>query len=1210
MDAMNNKFGDWVHAALSGFTYATDSNRHWIRLYIVIAFIEQLISFWIQHASFALNLSNPSAIEARAIEQLAYSFFSLVFVTIVMEEGLALHAINPQRWFPRFIVLISLTVALLLATIAIINDPQILGALSAGLIALILSTSIILLLLVTSSATFQRDFVGLWMFRAEYRTLELASAALLFVLGSQQILIWPTISDSIPVRDTYAMLERITSSADQTIHYAPACYEIINLLRQGQTPYEKICSLLPSDAFIYETLERALSIAVLWVTVTGLFFIFGKPLQQVGRRSILWLSDFDTYRSFINNFMDYLAGRKSPIWPKNPAPDVRDAIEQSKSAADLDNFIFYSSLGATSLAFAMWVPQATLAIQHIPTGPFYALIVPWPFFILVFFIAGGIDIWVRAIEVHQWKGSAYTLGLWFGTFALYWMTTLVFVFAISHFLSYLTDLPQFIDPSLVSTLFILSYRVAFGSITILVAISRVRLLASENNQINSMRTGIAYLGLVTIISLPLHLIGLRSSLMPFLALGISIAAAFILLRFASQPSLHPARKIINAHLLASPSIAIAPLILSERIQNIVTSENGFAKLSVRNVGLSPDLLELRVSLAGSEDEVASRATGQSHADKEEQYDFVLTDIQTAIRIISACKRHPLPNDATFKIMSVVATIPSSHLSLREVGDTSLGNMILDSGFLGYTPPYGPVPDSDDPGQMGLNRPASYATVAFYAAFHLGDVGEVKLTEPFVSWLIRNTHKGKTVQPITSRKQTYVLLARYDEKQYPTVPYNWRRALVEMIVDGREVARDNQTSPNLHELERLRSFIRDLSRPNLDLELEDIHAALQKASFEPSFPSDALTEHALAVRELIQNRFLPLARRYEFLNRIAQREDSGKVLLEALISANVPLLYEEDDQDGRFFSFSYSAPQHPIPQSVSGYLHEVALVTLRDIPGELERLLAALRMQHPAPKVAILGQSTLGETQLIHLVNRESLPKATSAATLGVPIKARSKHSNWIDGLRVDGYNVFQIQALAVLVRNRPDGLVDVLHAISRASKQHSVTPEQIFQLPINNELSAAILIFHPKDIVIGFDALTSDASTVQPDSQEQSVYETASQIQISNLLNAKPYSRFIDFQVRLIQGRQVKFHSVLPTWNPVWGSVGNWVAEVRFTKLRLIIPYALSIQILSFGVLRKIPVIGHRLARSLPGAAGLNAYTIRTNWAVTFQKEDVLNTKT
>jgi len=1042
------------------------------------------------------------------------------------------------------------------------------ASLFSAALASLLSTVLILFILVFPAFALHPDFAHLKLFRRTTRALQTISGILLFVMGAQLLLVWPLpVAGPIPLR----------------------AQDLLNHLASPQVSYPVLPDVsLDAIALVVIGIVLTVATVVLYDHLAHRLGGGGTSASYSEGLAMMW-----------GNVWYRLTGEGDPAWPRRPAV-ASGAQSRPEGRALVDELLFSSGLAAITLTFGLWAPQAgrsSLALM-----------------VLVLFQAGGIDTWLSAIDAAGAWGSAYTFGLWLGSLSLYWPTTLLVVLVISDVVTLSSTLS--LDPQTVlafQNTFAVWYRGALGAIMVLLAFAQSRRLASSPRLARTMHYGLATVASLVLLSFFLNaLVPPQRSVspLPFIVIAFIIVVVLILL---FRPRADPTTAALRPHgaqLVASSSIALAPLLLSERIDPIYDSEQGYTELTVKNVGVSPQPLRLRIITVGSEDEVAFEALSKPHARVRGNLDFVITDLRTAIKIIASCLRAGGPSHCQYRIISVVATVPWDAVSLQySPGVHSDKGFILDAGFLRAAIGCKTTQDDDHPCTQTPYRcrPASLDTVAFYAMNHQGDVSDVYLTEPYLSWLDRQTAKQRAIQVKSTRMVTYVLLARHRSQAPPAVSLNWRRTLCEAIAEGQVLAQQTRGILDHTKLHKLHRFWQTATASRVEILLEDIYLALCRSRFQLTLCGGDSKEYGLAIQDLQKNELLspPDCSPNRWLH---QHPDPGVGMRRALESTDPRVTDSDTYEKEHFFSkfcTSYDAKDDldPVSPALKPYLHSVATVAIKDQEGELAKLLDAL---HPVAAnkgmdLAFLASANIGDFVVVFLLDRAALPDlaAVQAAGVGTPLPT-SASGEWIQTLRDEmHFTANQMLAFMVPIPHRPGGLLEVVRSVSPPDQDDGVNLEHVFSFPLSQEWALALLVSKPQAYSKLYRRLIGQPA--QRDSILQPINARSDEVTLSRCFPVRQHLQQATFRMALMPGTNVTFKcDGLSTWTPTRGSIRSWEAEVGFDEVRLKIPTSLVWQIRLLGWLHRVIGLWEPaqlfLQARIPGLAGHAAYANKDRW--------------
>jgi len=1174
----------WLNSLLSGLARSINCYLPWFRGYVILAAVVSLAHSYTRQWRFTSD-------SWRAV---TIAIVALLLAYPVLDKGRAWHRSNPKRLFPRFILVGAACGSLVMLTLSVLPWGDLVqGALNTAGMAWGVAAVLMVAVVVFPGQAFRPEFAELGMFRRLTTLLEIASGLLLFIVAAQQILLWPQQTSS----------PKPMSPADFAYWIAPPHVPF--------EPFSEIGLELAATALAISVICLATLVLYLHVAQRG----WGRGVASALNRALKLLRRNLAYR---------ITGNGLGVWPQTPRTAARQQTQSYDEGQAVEKFMFWTSFAAISFAFGLWALKALPVDKHMANWtPVITM--------LVLFLAGGIHVWIGAIEVTGYKGSLCTLGLWVGSLLLYWPTTLVVVVL---FVDIIDALQGSLPATLASAqnLFGLWYRSALGAVTLLVAVSQSQRFSREGGLPRVLRIGMATIALLVLCSYGVYVLGRIPDFAPFLpwlirvgVLSGGIALFYLPRRFAPRSDVSP----FGAQLVASSSIALAPLLFSERIVSISWSDQSYADLTVKNVGISPSPLQLRVFVAGSEDEVFFEATSSGHVQFRGKFDFVLTDLRTAIQIMAAYKDKNGKGKSGYKLLTTVATVPWQRIEVTQPNQKHPSSFILDTGHLRYAPPYEEVKDKEHPCFHAPDqcRHASAPVVAHYAANHAGDVGEVFLGEPYATWLHRQRGLGATdTANVKSRRSAiYVLLARYELGARPAVPYNWRRTICEMIAEGQAAGLDNISVINHAQLHIVHRFLEHAITPKLSLQLEDIHLALCRGDFTPGIPGDKKVAHGLIIEELVRGGFLSPEKGERFTKKLkAPEADRAQMLWDALRETDPPALYDgiTEDTDEHFFEYFAKPQAGEQPggevQEVHSYLHTITVVPLTDQPGELEKLLKQLKRQEggrPTANLVLLASANLGDSALVYLLNKHGLPGVAEMESVpeGIPLLAPTRADSWIAALEQGKYHPVKIKAFIVPIRHKPGGLLAAIQTLAPTQSQSGINIEEVFAFPITDHSALAVIIVRRHDWQKTLSCLRSGKCQPPIPSCTQFVEKHADGVELCEKLTLKRHRQHVIFKTVITPGDNVKFWCQgLPTWTPTWGAIDDWIAEVRFERVLLKIPTALVWQATAVAWIGRIPYFGHGLRNWLhayvTGGAGLTAYRAEDRWWINIRPSKATET--
>ena len=353
--------------------------------------------------------------------------------------------------------------------------------------------------------------------------------------------------------------------------------------------------------FLNDVVLNGLAILlILFILLLATWGLYLSLAHRLWQRSV---ADTFTgaYELLKKNFLHRLTGEGYAIWPKSPTQGMEGKATNPKHDNLLERLYFSSSPPAVTLAFGLWTLRMTS-----PTSDNFLIMI-----VLVFFFAGGV--WLRAIEVTGIKGPSFTFGLWLGTLLLYWPTTLLVMVGIRSITLISHALAQTSDLAALQNTFVLWYRAAVGSLTLLIALSRSKYVLDEPSSPRSLRYGLAAIALFVLVSFIVNcasqMVGTDWAGLGGLGIIIVIGTILFLLpqRRKSGSTVDP----LGAQLIVSSSLAVAPLLFNQRIDSVQWTGD-HADLVVKDVGISPKPYHLRAYVVGSEEEVGFEVMNKAH----------------------------------------------------------------------------------------------------------------------------------------------------------------------------------------------------------------------------------------------------------------------------------------------------------------------------------------------------------------------------------------------------------------------------------------------------------------------------------------------------------------------------------------------------------------------------------------------------------------------
>lgn len=267
------------------------------------------------------------------------------------------------------------------------------------------ATALLLLMLVLPGIAFHPDFANLRMFRRYTRWLQWPTNLIFFIVAADQLLFWP-----IPI----PMNRPLDSESFRAWLVAP-----------------QIRGAPLSEPFLNFT-AAILMATILVLSTVGLYTDLAHHVRH--RRPTEALRS--AFQLMSTNLRYRLSRRGKKVWPVARSNWVPSRISGEMDSGALEEFTYSVSFAAVSLAFAMWLPRLALTppLRQPLSEPGFVPALTyfmagfgqsrWPaFIILVLFLTGGVDTWLRGIDVAGTRGIAYTLGVWIGSVSLYLLST-------------------------------------------------------------------------------------------------------------------------------------------------------------------------------------------------------------------------------------------------------------------------------------------------------------------------------------------------------------------------------------------------------------------------------------------------------------------------------------------------------------------------------------------------------------------------------------------------------------------------------------------------------------------------------------------------------------------------------------------------------------------------------------------------------------------
>jgi hypothetical protein len=1047
------------------------------------------------------------------------------------------------------------------------------------------------------ATSFHPDFARLSMFRRMNRWLETLSGLFLFVVAGQQLLLWPQ-----------------PTEAGQASNFIDRLIEPELVIKPIPDVY------LAGAGILFTVVALMLAVMALYLDFAHRQWARGTMGTMRGALALLW-----------GNLVHRITGTGPKIWPGHWVTDVTEREDRPAEKAVVQEFIFSTTLAAVSFAFGMWALRVALP------GPTLVQRSAWTdtrflgFIVLVFLLAGATDIWVLAIEVSGLRGPSHAFGMWCGAAPLYVLTTFSIVLLVNGIIDAATLALPTTHLQASEDSFVLLYRAAIGAVTLLIAMGQVRPLASQTRFSDTLRYGLAVISLITVLGFATALAASRFNLTSLAAgRAATTGAALLLVSVAlvvfglprqrrSELDVHP----LGAQLIVSPTVAVAPLLFNSRIEDSRWSEAGYVDLILDHTGIEPESPTLRVWVAGSEDEVAFEATNRHHETLRGEFDFVITDLRTAIRIMGAYKEQGTRSKATnYQIISVVATVPwrSLQTQWRDGGRRPNGpgtasdaeRLILDAGYLRYHPPYKPCEDPGSPLTLvpHLCRPADQATVAWYGA-NSSDVMQVFLTEPYASWLVRKTEvdEGPELTSGEDWDHTYVLLARQFTASTwlgrPAVPYNWRRTLCEMIDEGQRNASADKGIVNHRRLHRLHDFIQTATRGRIEMSLEDLHEGLCRSHFDPRFRDSQHDDYALVLCELYRNRLLTSIEVHQKLeHQLCEGNGRGETM-RRLLAETEPCATDDHHRDGGLLerycpiADAKNRRQHCAPR-VEDYLHTLTVVSMPDSIGQLSSVLRSTGTYGAdLADLCLVATANLGDSAIAYMIDKNALPplEKLTDETLDMPFPSAAA-AHGCSGQQHERGALVEMQAFALPIRHSSGQLAKIVDRLKKDTGHEGVNIEQVFAFPLRDDLAIALIVTSPADWERAF-CLLAQKPEVAAGQLSPVCALPACHVGMQRGLPTKRHNQQVQWKVSIKPGSRISFECPdLATWTPTWGTITGWHAEIRFDEVRLMVPTGLLWEIWFFGKVGKLmtPWAMQKLKKVVPGIAGFEAYREEERW--------------
>jgi hypothetical protein len=1158
------KSRDWMSRAFLGLVHSLELNLSWLLGYGFLA-----------GAALVLH--------ARFFGPILWQHVVLVLLSWLWMLGLIwgwhIDRENRRRVISKVIMvgavlLLCLTILLLSLEVTQFQSELFTASVQVGMVAWLVASLIILGVVFFAGTAFNPDFASLKAFAFDLFRLEIVSNVFLFLVAAQNLLFWP---------------EFFRTSLQQEVGSLTDVFVMLNAPAPGQIPLDTFLGVIGGLVALW-VLSR-----VIFVLYTMLAYRFLHHDSITGRQ--------DTFSLFLNNLGWRILGKGKALWP-TPLHDSNNVREVGAQPL-LQDFNLISSFAAISLIFGLWAPLAiTDGSSGAGSSRFLALVV------LIFYLAGGIDVWLSTVEVVSTYGTGYTVGHWLGSLPLYFLTTLLPVLAV-------TDLFQLgLERGSSGLLagFALFYRSSVAVLTLF--LSTWRSTTGGRMRSRNIRIGLVAVSAIVLSSLTAqaarYLLGLESWAwgIQWIALPVLALIFIVLPRLWPYPPMH--RR--GAQLVASSSLALAPLLFSTRVRQPNWSPQGFVDMVVENAGISPEPLQLRSFIVGSEDEVAFEVLDRLRSQQRGPIDFVITDLQTAIAIMGtyeAEKRRTSfitqfwawfsqrvrGQDTTpthsYRIISTIGAVTWRNVEIAAPRDSqgSERRFVLDTGFLRYAPAFLPTRPSDHPSNLNRNptqycRLASSSVVADYALHRSQQVEAAFLPEPHFSWLARKMRDGFHVK--SSVQVIYVLMERYQEKGPPLVGFNWRRTMFEVVREGQELAQNGQIIVDHERLQQLHDFLQRATDQRLDLSLADLHVGLCRSYFGVDLPRGEYL-YPLIRADIKKNELIPP----EELRSLTSRRRIIRALARKGLADAYFVDRQRDSRPGR---------------EAKPYLVDLAMITLADYPGQLAALLR--RAKAAGIDLALLASVNLGESVLVYMLNRRFIPsqldQGVGPLTVSRTPAAIQKWDKWLSGLRRSHVDVNEIQAAMFAIPHRAGGLLKIVKPL-RGKKNGPVNIEQAFAFPRGKSVAVALLLVRPGDwsqLLLRYGVRIPETGPSKLRMRKGQVF-LASNVQIDDSkLEHEKHRQFVAFvfdaEVPLNRGLQFSCDG-LSNWTFTRGAIEQWDAEIDFEQIRLLVPTEMNWRLRGskWAIVRwfaDLPGIGSYLKREVAGMAGSEAYHDEKRW--------------
>lgn len=1231
---VRSRIGTWTTNILTGLADHTLATFEWILLYGFIVSGYLAVVLVLEHR----------------LEGILLFYFGTAWTIEILGYALVwrINAHLPTRTTGQVIAL-AVVVASAAACTALISESGLVDAnllastLVGGIGAWLIATIFVGLVLVVAGTALNSDLASMRMFAGRRFLFDLFFTLFLFTVTFATLSIWPV----------EATLHGVTSEGSNAVSpTAPAVGRLILLIANPTTPLGSsgeggLACFGAVGAILIFFLA---TFSVYWAIASKLDAGIFAPLQLMGNL-------------IADNFAYRFGGKARPLWPHKQGFQYND----QKNYDQLRHFSLTANFSAITLAFGLWAPLvfrvelAKLASTELDHQINWLAVV-----VLVLYLAGGVDIWYQTVDISGNAGTTYAFGYWLGTGFTYFATLLLPIVIVSTAPVVQNWLIAGIDPTTqVTTVvfqtmesgLILTYRALLAVATLFVALLQMR-GAAPLLPISRIRDALALVALLALLGFVLapssfpvatdaHFFHLAQ---PWSGLVLAVLAGLGLTLLTKLPRIRGLRKH-HARLVASSSLAIVPLLLSERVL-LIERDGESLCLVVKNPADGAPPIRLSLELVGSEDEAAFETNRWFRALWRGRVDFLITDIQTAIGVQESHKRrvgHWLAQkdeQCEFEMFCVVGTIPWYQFDavgrLHNSKQEEL-QLRLDTGSIRYNPPKRPTDGRRFPRGVTKNtRWSSADIVALYATKNNGDVADVSLPEPYFSWAARtiNNKPGQSVQNEKSLLTPYVLLSR-NKQERARLSQNIVRLVYEMILEG-QIALERGAGVLDHaRLQPMFDTLRGQIDPRLDISLADVKLGILRSKYIPELLPNSQPIYEWILKDLIDYGFFKSTparqtmqtglRETESQQGAASTPARGQEsspeatdfdVLEALEHAN-PRIVDKEYFTGATRLMKYKratstivGDDHITPQKYEDVVEDMRALQfdLRAIPvpnhsGELRQLVAKKPTLLPA-SLPLLASSSLGDSVLVYVIN----PGVGGTVTLPSGLTLLKNNGEPEQRYRISALEGSEpgsaflgpsIPALIAEIDDEGEGLSGLLQKIN-------VNIELAFTVRRPGNKSLLVFVVDEPNLVriwLAHNSLDSNEIQYLPKSPFTA---NEGDVDSSFLWDAKP--QIVDFSLpntHDFYDLDWKYRFTCGTggtWTMMRGDSGQWDVNLGFDTLELLIPRELWWRGAFYDLFSRLggkPIVrwlkGLRLLSA--GTEGLAFYRNKANWQVEIQKQ-------